>query len=164
MRKGRLRSRICALPPDFGLKPHFRKPCDWESPFLLQRSPSRWIGGAALIPRAAVAPAMGSRSRTRFTEDLTANGKSPLLYFRQRETWANPRVKEKRSFSKLPFFRVAWGSEYRLLRLGKWAVAPLSSVSPCGRVLATSAHRLVYSPLAALSPAAGSGTPLGTLE
>ncbi len=37
----------------------------------------------------------GARSRTRFTEDLTANGKTPLLYFRQCETWANPRVKEK---------------------------------------------------------------------
>ena len=28
-------------------------------------------------------------------KDLTANGKTPLLYFRQCETWANPRVKEK---------------------------------------------------------------------
>jgi hypothetical protein len=32
-------------------------------------------------------------------KDLTANGKTPLLFFRQCETWAaswaNPRVKEK---------------------------------------------------------------------
>ncbi len=41
-----------------------------------------WIGGTALIPRAAVAPAMGvaASARTNFTKDLTANGLSPILY------------------------------------------------------------------------------------
>ena len=38
-----------------------------------------WIGGAALIPRAAVAPAMGSLREANFTKDLTPTDDPFLL-------------------------------------------------------------------------------------
>ena len=68
---------------------------------FLQRSPSRWIGGAALIPRAAVAPAMGSLREANFTKDLTATGLSPILYVSISETWANHEASESLMSSKI---------------------------------------------------------------
>ena len=81
---------------------------------FLQRSPS--CGSVEpLFSPAGRGAFNGARSRTRFTEDLTANGKSPLfIRFANAKLGPTPELKKSEVSRNFLSFRVVWGSEYRL--------------------------------------------------
>ena len=73
-----------------------------------------WIGGAALFPGRPWSLQWGALAN-KVTEDLTANGKSPLfIRFANAKLGPSPELKKSEASRNFLSFRVVWGSEYRL--------------------------------------------------